>query len=161
MPAPCGFLHANLAAGLTPTATSTTPVAGLGFDKLQDPQPRYRVRFAATSCILVWDLGSAQSVDCWALVSTNLPAAATAQVRASTLDPTCVANLLVDTGVQANVTSPSYNGNVVWCGAPASARYWRIDIAGASNPRWASSITLRRTCSSACRRAWSTSRYAT
>jgi hypothetical protein len=92
------------------------------------------VRFAATACALVWDLLTAQSIDCWALLSTTLPASATVRIRASTLDPTCVANLLYDSGVQATVTTPNYNGNVVACFAAVSARYWRIDIAGANNP---------------------------
>lgn len=128
------FLLANLAAGLTPTGTSSATAAGLGWDQLTDPQPRARARVAGVSAILVYDLGSAQSVDCWALISTTLPAGATIRIRASTLDPTCVANLLLDTGVQATVTSPNYNGNVIACFAAVSARYWRIDIAAANNP---------------------------
>jgi hypothetical protein len=130
----CAFLHTNLAAGLTPTGTSTAPVTGLGFDKLNDPQPRHRVRFAAAACVLVWDFLTAQSVDCLALLSTTLPTAATVRIRASTLDPTCVASVLYDSGVQATVTTPIYNGNVVACFAAVSARYWRIDIAGANDP---------------------------
>jgi len=129
-----GFLYRNLAAGLTPTATSSTTATGLGWDRLNDPQPRKRARVAATSAILVFDLGSAQSVDTWFLGSTTLPAAATVRVRASTTDPTCVASLLLDTGVQSSVTDPEYVGNVVACFASTSARYWRIDIASATNP---------------------------
>lgn len=129
-----GFLYRNLAAGLTPTGTSTTPVAGLGYDKLNDPQPRHRARVAATSMILVFDLGSAQSVDCAALISTSLPAGCTARLRASTADATVVSSLLLDTGVQSNVTDPEYNGNVIATFASVSARYWRWDLASATNP---------------------------
>lgn len=129
-----GFLYKNLAAGLTPTGTSSSTVAGFGWDQLNDPQPRNRASVASTSAILVFDLGSAQSADCWAFISTSLPSGATIRIRASTLDPTCVANLLLDTGVLSSVTDPEYNGNAVICFASTSARYWRADFASATNP---------------------------
>ena len=128
------ILYANLCAGLVATATSSATVSGFGWDKLNDPQPRERARVAATSAILVFDLGSAKSVDCWGLFSTTLPVGATIRVRGSTADPTVTGSLLFDSGVQATVTSPDYNGNFVACFAAVSARYWRIDIASATNP---------------------------
>jgi len=36
--------------------------------------------------------------------------------------------------VQSNVTSPDLNGDVVACFASTTARYWRIDIASATDP---------------------------
>jgi len=130
----CAFLHTNLAAGLTPTATSTSAAASYPWTNLNDPQPRIRARVTAASLILVFDLGSAQSVDCAALLSTSLPAAATARLRASTADPTVVGTLLYDSGVQSTVTSPDYNGNIVACFTSVSARYWRWDLASGTNP---------------------------
>jgi len=130
--AKAAFGFQNLVQGLAPTGTSSSPVASLPWSNLNDVQPRYRARVAGTTAILVWDLGSAQSVDFAALISTSLPASATARLRASTADPTVVGTLLYDSGVQANVTSPDYNGNVVACFASVSARYWRWDLAGAN-----------------------------
>jgi hypothetical protein len=128
------ILYSNLAAGLTPTGTSSSAAAGFPWSNLDDPQPRIRARVTATSAILVFDLGSAMSADTWAFISTTLPVGATVRIRASTADPTCVASLLLDTGVQSAVTDPVYNGNVIACFASTSARYWRADFASATNP---------------------------
>lgn len=129
-----GFLYRNLAAGLAPTGTSSSTHADFPWSNLNDPQPRNRARVAAVSAILVFDLGSSKSVDCWAFVSTSLPAAATIRVRASDADATVVSSLLLDTGVLSSVTDPEYNGNAVICFASTAARYWRADFASANNP---------------------------
>jgi hypothetical protein len=126
------FGFQNLVQGLTPTGTSSSAEATLPWSNLNDEQPRYRARVAATSAILVWDLGSAQSADFAALLSTTLPASATARLRASTADATVPSSLLHDSGVQSNVTHPDYNGQVVACFASVSARYWRWDLTGAN-----------------------------
>jgi len=126
------FLYKYLADGLTPTGTSSSPASGLPWSNLNDAQPRARARIEASSAILVFDLGSAKNADSWFIGSTSLPASATARFRASTADPTCVGSLLLDTGVVANVTDPKWNGNVLWCGAPVNARYWRVDLTGAN-----------------------------
>jgi hypothetical protein len=128
--AKAAILYTDLAALGSVTGDSSSTVANFGWDKLSDPQPRHRARVAAASAVLVWDLGSAQSVDIAALVSTSLPAAATARLRASTADPTVTGSLLYDSGVQSNVTSPDHNGNVVASFAAVNARYWRWDITG-------------------------------
>jgi hypothetical protein len=47
--AKAAFLYKSLAKGLTPTDTSSSPVAGLGYDMLNDPQPRHRARVAAAA----------------------------------------------------------------------------------------------------------------
>jgi hypothetical protein len=130
--AKAAFGFQNLVKGLTPTGTSSSAAADLPWSNLNNVQPRYRARVAAASAILVWDLASAQSVDFAALISTSLPASATARLRASTADPTCVGSLLYDSGVQSTVTSPDHNGNVVNCFASVSARYWRWDLTGAN-----------------------------
>jgi hypothetical protein len=102
---------------------------------LKDPQPRHRARVAAGSAVLVIDLGSAQSVDCAALISTSIPAAASVQLRAKASDASWSSSLLYDSGVQAGPTDPKWNGNVITClTSPVSARYWRWDITGAANP---------------------------
>jgi hypothetical protein len=132
--AKAAILYLNLAAGLTPTGTSSSTAAGLGWDKLNDPQPRHRARVSGTSAILVFDLGSSKACDCWALISTSLPAGCTVRVRASDADPTVVASLLLDTGVLSTVTDPKFNGNAVVVFAQTTARYWRVDIASANNP---------------------------
>jgi hypothetical protein len=129
------FLIANLAAGLTAAAGSSSTIAGLGWDRLNDPQPRHRARVNATSAILIWDLGSAKAVDCAALISNSLTSAATARLRASTADSTVVTSLLHDSGVQSNVTDAAWNGNVVQAiSASVTARYWRWDVTDAGAP---------------------------
>lgn len=129
--AKAAFLYNNLAAGLTPTADSSGTISGLGWDKLNDPQPRHRARVNDTDAILVFDLGAAAAVDVLALLSTSLISTATARVRASTADPECLATLLYDSGVLSNVTTDEWNGNIVHClPAAATARYWRWDITG-------------------------------
>jgi len=105
-----GFLYRNLAAGLTPTGPSSSTAAGLGWDKLNDPQPRHRARVSGTSAILAFDLGSAQSVDCWALISTNLGSAARARVRGSTVDGSAPSNRLLHSH---NFTNAAWGKNNV------------------------------------------------
>lgn len=130
-----GFLYNNLAAGLTPAAGSSSAEAAFPWTNLDNPQPRKRVRVAATSLILIYDLVSpANPVDTWFLGSTSLPTGASARVRSSDSDATVTGSLELDTGVVPAVTSPEYNGQVVLCFASTSSRYWRLDIAGANNP---------------------------
>lgn len=130
--AKCAFLSSNRAAGLTPAAGSSTPVTGLGWDKLNDPQPRHRSRVASTSVILIWDLGAGVSIDCAALISTNIEFADTVRVRASLTDATVTGSLLHDSGANSGVAG--LNGNVIEVmPAPITARYVRWDIT-ASNP---------------------------
>jgi hypothetical protein len=127
------WLLSDLAAGITPTGSTTA--TGLGWDKLLDPQPRHRARVAATSAFFIRDLGLAKSIDVAALISTSLLVGASVQLRASTADATATSSLLYDSGVVSGVTSVDYRGNVVDCiASPVSARYWRWDITGAVNP---------------------------
>jgi|SRR5262245_11466722 len=116
--------------GLVPNVTSGT-AAGLGTDKLLDPQPRHRMRVAAGSTAIIYDLGSALPVDCFALISTTITSqvSTSVRIRASTADPNALTSLLYDSGVTFNVTDVVYNGNVIGTiAAPVTARYWRVDI---------------------------------
>lgn len=79
------------------------------------------------------DLGSAKSLSLGALFGTNLTAAATVRWRASTLDPTVVANLLLDTGVVNAGVKAGYGQSIKAWNAVA-ARYWRVDIDDATVP---------------------------
>ncbi|HEY1503411.1 MAG TPA: hypothetical protein VGF92_03875 [Stellaceae bacterium] len=131
--AKAAFLYTNLAAGLAAAAGSSAPVSGLGWDRLNESQPRHRARVDNTSATLIFDLGSAQAVDCAALISTSLLLASTVRARASAVDPSCVSSLLHDSGVQAAVTDAKYNGNVIQClSAAVTTRYWRWDVTGAA-----------------------------
>jgi hypothetical protein len=123
-----GFLYINLASGLT--ATGTTPVTNLGYSQLNSPQPRHRLRFAATSANFAFDLGSAQAIDVAALISTvNV---STVRLRISS--DSSFATSEYDSGVQSDATSTFYNGNFIGCpGATYTKRYVRWDITG-TNP---------------------------
>lgn len=126
-----GFLYRNLAAGLTPASGSSTAASGFPWSNLDNPQPRKRARSTGNSTTLIWDLGSAMSVDFAYLGSTSAEAGAScsARLRASTADPTVVASLLYDSGINASVTDPEYHGNIGHgLTTPMSARYWRWDI---------------------------------
>lgn len=87
------FLATNLQAGITPTGSPTA--AGLPWSKLTDPQPRHRARVAQTAFSAYFDLGAAKTVDCAALISTTLSAAAVVLLRASTSQPFPSHNLLL------------------------------------------------------------------
>lgn len=82
---------------------------------------------------LLLDLGSALACSVLALLGTNFTGAATVRVRASTLDPNAIANLLLDTGVVAAGAKAGYGG-VYKAFTETTARYWRIDIADATVP---------------------------
>lgn len=130
-----GFLYRNLAAGLTPTADSSTPDVSFPWSNLSNPQPRMRVRITGTSAIIIIDLGSIQSADCWALISTSLPRTTGVRVRASATNPLVTGSTNLDTGtVSDDFTDPQYNGNVVMCFATTAARFWRMDLSGAVSP---------------------------
>ena len=118
-----------------PTQVVPAPVTGMDTAKLLDPQPRHRMRIAATSVAILYDMGAPLGIDCFALISTNLLDTATLQFRASTTDPSATGALLYDSGALAGVTHPVFNGNVICTlPAPVTARYWRVDITGAVNP---------------------------
>lgn len=123
------FLIQNLAAGTTPASGTTAATSGLGYDRLNDPQPRHRARVPSAAPVLILDLGSAQSIDCAALLSTSLTSADTARVRFHTANSWGGA-VAYDSGVlAAGCTDTKWNGNVVVCrSSGVSARYVRWDL---------------------------------
>jgi hypothetical protein len=127
------FLYQNL----TPAAaiSGSANAAGLGWDQLQDVQPRHRARVAATSAFFILDLGAGNSIDVAALISTSLDGASTARLRMSLTDATALSALVYDSTVQAACTDPAWNGAVIGClSAPVTARYIRWDLAAAGAP---------------------------
>lgn len=128
-----GFLYEDLSRSAIWTALTGTLGDG-GVDRLADPQPRHRCRLtnAATETLL-GDLGLAKSVDCFALVSTNLRAATQIRVRASSSDPNAVTGVVYDSGTLTGVTEEKWLGQVVLIApAPVTARYVRWDFTDAS-----------------------------
>lgn len=124
------WLLSNYAAATTPTGSATA--AGLGWDKLVDPQPRHRARVDATSAFFIQDLGSAKNIDVAAIISSSIDFADTVRVRGSVTDPTATGSLTLDTGILTNVTTSLWRGNVVLPFATASVRYLRWDLTGAN-----------------------------
>src|SRR5262245_26911404 len=127
----------DLGASILPTGSATA--SGLGWDKLLDPQPRHRARIAATSGFFIRDLGSAQTVECFALISTSLDPTTQLQIRASNTDPTVTSSLLHNSGAfgggGSGITNATFRGNVVYIISPSvTARYWRCDFLVATNP---------------------------
>lgn len=128
--AKAAILWNDLGAGILRTGTS--PVAGLGLDMLNDPQPRHRVRFAATGAFITVDLGSAKDVDCAALIGTaNIT---DWKLRANSADSWGGA-VTYDSGtISGAIDTAQPSANAVWCSDTAiTARYWRWDLNG-SNP---------------------------
>lgn len=127
------ILYGDLSRSAIWTAATGTLGDG-GADRLADPQPRHRCRLtdAATETLL-GDLGATASLDCFAMVSTNLRAASSVRVRASSSDPNCVSGVVYDSGTLVGVTDERYLGQVVLI-APAavSARYVRWDFTDAT-----------------------------
>jgi hypothetical protein len=124
-----GYLYKDWTQGASVTGTAT--VAGLGFDKLQDPQPRHRARVSNDSCRIIIDIGSVQSVDVAALISTSLDGTATARLRMSATDPNVTSNVLYNSGFVANVTDARFNGAIVGAlSTPVSVQYIRWDLTG-------------------------------
>jgi hypothetical protein len=93
MAAKHAWLYQNLAAGLTPTGYSSVAVSGLGWNKLNDPQPRHRARVNSNHAVLIRDLASVRPVDLAALLSTSLISGAHfVCFRATAGEPSCASN---------------------------------------------------------------------
>jgi len=95
------------------------------------PSKQWRTPAGITSAYMIADLGSAKSVEVWAVAATNLTAGATMRIRASTADPTCVASLIYDSGTLAGQFDDNYRSAYGALPAATSARYWRIDLSDA------------------------------
>jgi hypothetical protein len=105
-----GFQY--LVKSLSPTGASTSAAAQLPWSNLNDPQPRYRARMAATALSLIFDLGSAQAVDFAFLGSTSLGLTDSVLVRGSAVDATAGSNLLLQSNTFNNAAW-SKNGSVI------------------------------------------------
>jgi hypothetical protein len=88
---------------------------------------------AVKSARLIFDMGSAVSCSLLAVLGANLTETATLRLRASTLDPAVLANLLLDTGTIAAGAKTGYGAAFKAFGAVA-ARYWGLDLADLSVP---------------------------
>lgn len=109
--------------------------ASLPASNVQQPHlsRQWHTLSGVTSSYLIFDRGSATSCSLAALLGTNLTPAATVRWRASTLDATVQANLLLDTGIVSAGVKAGYGASYkTW--AAVSARYWRVDIADAALP---------------------------
>lgn len=117
------------------TFSGSTPVSGLDWSFLKDPQPRHRARVNSSSANLILDLGAAVSIDIAALIGTSLDSSSTARLRMSAADPTVLGSLLYDSTVLASVTDAAYIGAVIGClPAPVTARYIRWDLVQGGAP---------------------------
>lgn len=131
--AKAAFLYNDLTQAATISGSAT--VSGLGWDFLMDPQPRHRARVDDVAAYVILDLGSVQSIDAAALISTSLESDATARLRASASDAAVTGSLVHDSGVQSTCTDAAWNGAVVAClAAPVSARYLRWDVTQGAGP---------------------------
>lgn len=117
------------------TLTSGSELATLPGSNVQQPHlsRKWHTAAAVKSSFQIFDLGAPVSCDTFAMLGTNLTAAATVRVRASDLDPTVVANLLVDTGVLAAGVKAGYGASYK-AFALTAARYWRYDPVDATVP---------------------------
>lgn len=113
----------------TDSAVATLPVSNLQHPHL--PKKWYSLAGVTSAYVLV-DLGAAAAVDLVGLFGSNLTAAATLRIRASTSDVTAVSGDLYDTGVLAAMASATYGLAIHVLAAAVTARYWRIDISDAS-----------------------------
>ncbi len=119
------------AAALTPGSE----IATLPAVNVQNPHVAKKWHTAAgvKSTSLVLDMLSAVACDVLALLGVNLTSAGTVQIRASNIDPTVLASLLLDTGALACGVKAGY-GAIYKAFASTTARYWRLDIADATLP---------------------------
>jgi DNA-binding beta-propeller fold protein YncE len=124
----CGFLYDDKALTATVTASSGTLGDG-GVDKLLDPQPRHRMRLSGSTAHFVMDLGAIYSLDCFALISTNITDAGSARVRVSDTDAAAVSSLTHDSGVMNGCTDDEWMGQVIQVlTSPINGRYLRWDL---------------------------------
>src|SRR5262245_55578838 len=116
--AKAAFLTKNEQTGIVPIAGSSDTVAGLGWDKLIDPQPRHRARVAATAATIFIDLGAAKAIDCAALISTSLGPGANAILRADSSTTYPTSNLLLQSNTFTNAVWTKSNSVISATGQP-------------------------------------------
>jgi hypothetical protein len=127
------FLYKDLSQSAT--FGGSTPVTGLDWSFLKDPQPRHRTRVNASSANLILDLGAAVSIDIATLIGTGMDSTSTARLRMSASDATVTGSLAYDSTVLASVTDAAWTGAVIGClPAPVTARYIRWDVVQGGAP---------------------------
>lgn len=106
----------------------TMAATGLPLSNLTESQPRQRTRWQPASLALYVDFGAATTVECLALISTNLTGGSNIRWRIG--NDAGFATSTYDTGVLIALTAAGENGNVILL-APAatSGRFMRLDIA--------------------------------
>jgi len=117
------------------TVTTGSELASLPGSNVQNQHlsRKWHTAAAVKSSYQIFDMGAPVSCDTFAMLGTKLTAAATVRVRASDLDPTVVANLLVDTGVLAAGVKAGYGASYKAFDLTA-ARYWRYDLSDNTVP---------------------------
>jgi hypothetical protein len=117
------------------TVTAGSQIGTLPGANVQQPHLSRQWQTAAgvKSSNLIFDMLASVSCSMLAVLGTNLTPAATMRLRASDLDPTVVANLLLDTGTVAAGVKAGY-GAIYKQVALTAARYWRLDLTDNSVP---------------------------
>lgn len=110
-------------------------IATLPASNVQQPHLSRKWHTAAgvKASYLLLDMLAAASCSLLAVLGSNLTAAATLRLRASTADPTAVAGDLLDTGTISAGVKTGY-GAIYRSFTAVAARYWRLDLADASLP---------------------------
>ena len=119
----------NKAAPSSTIITPSTEVATLPAENLKDPHIAKKWRTTSvTSQYLRIDMASAQPVQVVALIGTNLTAAATWRVRASSSDPLVATGIVYDSGTVSAGIDTRYGLASLIMASEISARYWKIDL---------------------------------
>lgn len=108
----------------TGSQISTLPAANVQQPHLSR---RWHTVAGVKSSYLLYDMLASVALRLLMVVGTNLTPAATYRVRASDLDPTATANLLLDTGTLAAGVKAGY-GAIYKTFTLTTARYWRVDL---------------------------------
>lgn len=114
--------------------TADQQIATLPATNVRHPffSKRWHTPAGVAAAYLVLDLGAALACDVWAVVGTNLTAAATVRLRASDADPNVAGSLLYDSTVLASKFTDAYPAAYGVVSPSTAARYWRFDLADAS-----------------------------
>ena len=130
------FLYNNLAD--TASLTESSEVETLPIENIQDSRLGCRWRSTGTDENIVLDLGSAQSIDSFAILGHNISSSVTVlKIQGHTSDSWGSPDVDIDLldpqggGGSYNVYDSKF---ILWYLSSASKRYWRIVITDDSNP---------------------------
>jgi len=122
----------------TASLTESSQVSTLPVENIQDPRLRCKWKTTGDSSEnVVADLGSAQAVNCIAILNHNISSSVTnlriqGHTSDSWADPDVNINLLDPVG---DASYNAYNNKIIiWYSTSSSKRYWRVLIEDASNP---------------------------